>query len=54
MLKELKSLPDTTTANMIEVMACEGGCVNGCNVIANPKTAMRQVAKIAQCDQFAQ
>ncbi|GHV00760.1 hydrogenase [Bacteroidia bacterium] len=50
MIKELKTMPATTTANMIEVMACEGGCVNGCNVVANPRTAMRQVAEVARRD----
>ena len=33
---------------MVEVMACEGGCVNGCNVIANPKIATRQVQALAK------
>ena len=47
-IKELRALPATATANMIEVMACEGGCVNGCNVIANPKVAARQVAEVAK------
>ncbi len=29
--------------NMIEVMSCPGGCVNGCDTINNPKTAARQI-----------
>ena len=33
---------------MVEVMACEGGCVNGCNVVANPKVATRQVHELAK------
>lgn len=44
-IRELKTFPKTCTANMVEVMACPGGCVNGCSVIANPKIAARQVAE---------
>ena len=29
--------------NFIEVMSCPGGCVNGCDTIALPKTAARQI-----------
>ena len=47
-LKELKKFPKGCSANMVEVMACEGGCVNGCNVIANPKVATRQVGEIVK------
>ena len=47
-LREMKMLPKTCTANMVEVMACEGGCVNGCNVIANPKIATRQVGEVVK------
>ncbi len=47
-IKEMRTFPQTCTANMIEVMACEGGCVNGCNVIANPKVAARQIADVVK------
>ncbi len=33
----------TSDSNLLEVMMCEGGCVNGCSVIASPKTAARQI-----------
>lgn len=42
-IRELKGFAKSCPGNMVEVMACEGGCVNGCNVIANPKIAARQV-----------
>lgn len=29
--------------NFIEVMSCNGGCVNGCDTINNPKAAARQI-----------
>ena len=29
--------------NLIEFMMCQGGCVNGCASIANPRTATRQI-----------
>lgn len=47
-IKELKGFAQNCTANMVEVMACEGGCVNGCNVIANPKIATRQINEVAK------
>ena len=47
-LKELKAYPKGCNGNMVEVMACEGGCVNGCNVIANPKVAARQIGEVAK------
>lgn len=47
-IKELRSFPQNCTANMVEVMACEGGCVNGCNVIANPKVATRQIGEVVK------
>lgn len=34
-----------TTPNLIEVMACEGGCISGPCVITNPKTAAVQLKK---------
>lgn len=42
-IRELRGYAKSCPGNMVEVMACEGGCVNGCNVIANPKIATRQV-----------
>ncbi len=32
--------------NLIEVMMCEGGCVNGCSTIVNPKIATRQLLSV--------
>lgn len=47
-IKMLKELPKSCPGNMVEVMACEGGCVNGCNVVANPKVARVQVVEVAK------
>lgn len=47
-IKELRGYAVNCPANMVEVMACEGGCVNGCNVIANPKIAARQVKEVSE------
>lgn len=47
-IRELKGYATKCPGNMVEVMACEGGCVNGCNVIANPKVATRQVQQLAK------
>lgn len=33
--------------NFIEIMSCEGGCVNGCGVISNPKVARRQIEQLS-------
>ncbi|MDR2803037.1 MAG: monomeric [FeFe] hydrogenase, partial [Treponema sp.] len=35
------------TPNLIEVMACQGGCIAGPQVIINPKTALTQLGKYA-------
>ena len=35
-----------TDANMIEVMMCQGGCVNGCSTISDYKAATRRLGKI--------
>lgn len=48
-IRDLNGYVKSCPGNMVEVMACEGGCVNGCNVIANPKVAARQVKEIANC-----
>lgn len=50
--KEIKWLQNQTKAiktdfNFIEVMVCEGGCVNGCDVIANPLAATNQIRNIS-------
>lgn len=45
-IKELRGYAKNCDANIIEVMACEGGCVNGCNVIANSRVATRQVKEL--------
>ncbi|MEG1648367.1 MAG: monomeric [FeFe] hydrogenase [Rikenellaceae bacterium] len=47
-IKELRGFVKAAPGNIIEVMSCEGGCVNGCNVIANPKIAHRQVRQLAE------
>ena len=36
------------TPNLIEVMACQGGCIAGPSVITNPKVALFQLAKYAE------
>ncbi len=47
-IREMKGFVNKAPGNMIEIMACEGGCVGGCNVIANPKVATRQVQNYAK------
>ncbi|CDN30355.1 Periplasmic [Fe] hydrogenase [Mucinivorans hirudinis] len=47
-IRDLRGYAKSCPGNMVEVMACEGGCVNGCNVIANPKIATRQVKEYAK------
>ena len=40
------ALPYTDQSpNLIEVMACEGGCIGGPSVITNPKVAAAQLKK---------
>ena len=36
------------TPNLIEVMACQGGCVAGPSVVTNPKVALLQLTKYAE------
>lgn len=43
-IKQMRGFAKNSPANMIEVMSCEGGCINGCNTLANPRVATRQVA----------
>ncbi|WP_251106203.1 monomeric [FeFe] hydrogenase [Breznakiella homolactica] len=48
-MKILKTWSDGNhTGNILEVMACSGGCVAGPLVIANPKVATTQLKKIAE------
>lgn len=42
------------TGNLLEVMACQGGCVAGPSVITNPKVATMQLKKIAESSKTAQ
>jgi iron only hydrogenase large subunit-like protein len=36
-----------TEYNFLEVMACENGCINGCNTIAKSNIARKQLKKYA-------
>ncbi len=49
-IRTLKTIEKTCGAedqpNFIELMMCKGGCVNGCNVLANPRTATRQIQNL--------
>ncbi|MFA6507815.1 MAG: [Fe-Fe] hydrogenase large subunit C-terminal domain-containing protein, partial [Treponemataceae bacterium] len=52
-MKKLKAYAACTDAtklegNLLEVMACQGGCVSGPSVIANAKIASMQLRKIAE------
>lgn len=47
-IKDLRGFSTSPTGNMLEVMACATGCINGCNVIANNKVAARQVRELAE------
>ncbi len=47
-IREMRSFAKSCPGNMVEVMACEGGCVGGCNVIANTKVATRQVNELVK------
>lgn len=42
-IRALKSYLKSCPGNIVEVMSCEGGCVNGCATIGNAKTAARQI-----------
>ncbi len=45
-IKQLKALAlGKSDYNFYEIMACEEGCVNGCNTIAKPSLAKRQIKK---------
>ena len=37
--------------NFVELMMCKGGCVNGCNVLANPRIATRQIQNLMAEDE---
>ena len=43
-----KLQPSNSTGNLIEVMACEGGCISGPAVITNPKVASVLLDKYVQ------
>ncbi len=45
-IRALKSFPKECPGNIVEVMSCEGGCVNGCATIGNAKTAARQIQNL--------
>ena len=47
-VKFLKSVvaAKQSDSTLIEVMMCEGGCVNGCSVITSPKAAARQLGAL--------
>lgn len=42
-IRQLKTLVKSSNNNFIEVMTCEGGCIGGCNVVSNPKVALKQL-----------
>lgn len=44
-LKELKKFEKKCPGNFVEVMACEGGCIAGPNVISNPRIAEKSLKK---------
>jgi iron only hydrogenase large subunit-like protein len=47
-VKLLKSIAQSgkSEANMVEVMMCKGGCVNGCSTVSDYKAAARRLQKI--------
>lgn len=47
-IRQLKSFPKSCPGNFVEVMTCEGGCIGGCNVISNPKVALRQLKQAVE------
>ncbi|MEJ5189560.1 MAG: [Fe-Fe] hydrogenase large subunit C-terminal domain-containing protein, partial [Breznakiellaceae bacterium] len=48
-IKELQAWAKGKTAGqLLEVMACTGGCVAGPSVITNPKVALMQLKKLVQ------
>ncbi len=42
-IRTLRGYVKSCPGNIVEVMSCEGGCVNGCGTIGNAKAAARQV-----------
>lgn len=44
-LKEMKRFEKRCPGNLVEVMACEGGCIAGPNVIGNPRLAAKHLKK---------
>lgn len=49
-IRELKRLSKSCDCNYAEVMACEGGCLAGPNVISNPKLSKRSLEKLLNED----
>jgi iron only hydrogenase large subunit-like protein len=45
-IRELRNfVKSSCPGNIVEVMSCKGGCVNGCDNINSPKMATRQINK---------
>jgi [FeFe] hydrogenase (group B1/B3) len=42
-LRKLKPVLQKNSSVLVEVMSCENGCIGGCNVIANPRSAAGQL-----------
>jgi [FeFe] hydrogenase (group B1/B3) len=48
-IRELRSFAKSgCSGNIVEVMSCKGGCVNGCLNINSPKMATRQIVKLTE------
>ncbi len=48
-LRELKKMSKSgCDCNFVEVMACEGGCISGPDVLSNPKVANKMLAKLLE------
>ena len=45
-LRQLKGFAKECPGNFVEVMACEGGCMAGPNVICNPRLANKSLQKL--------
>ncbi len=46
-LRKLKPILQKNQRTLVEVMACEEGCMGGCNVIANSRSATNQLKQLA-------
>ena len=48
-IRQLKSYATgNCPGNLVEVMACEGGCINGAGVLADPNVAIRRVRRFLE------